>query len=76
MNMSTRNDTNSNERTPVGAADFFSVTDLAHLSRESPHVWMKRIRLGQIAHVRFGRNVRVAQRDFETFVASRRVVAR
>lgn len=73
--MNRRRNTDDYERTPSASTDFYSITDLAHLSRESPHVWMKRIRRGLIPHVKFGRNVRVSHRDFEEFVASRRVAA-
>ena len=71
--MNTRTHIGRDERSAPPDTDFYSITDLAHLSRESPHVWMKRIRLGLLPHVKFGRNVRVSQRDFEEFVASRRV---
>jgi hypothetical protein len=74
--MKRQSDTGRDLRTAPLDTDFYSITDLAHISRESPSVWLKRIRRGLIPHVKFGRNVRVSHRDFEEFVASRRVAAR
>lgn len=45
-----------------------SAQQLAQITGESVSVWRKRIRLGEISVVRFGRNVRVLARDLESWI--------
>ena len=45
-----------------------SAQQLAEITSESVSVWRKRIRLGEISVVRFGRNVRVLARDLESWI--------
>ena len=52
---------------------FLTLQQLAERSNESLAVWRKRIFFRQIAFTKFGRNVRVAEEDFQRFAKERTV---
>lgn len=54
------------------APDFLTVDEAAARLRQSPKTVRRRITAGEIAAHRFGRSIRVCERDLDVYIKARR----